>query len=158
MRGQGKNSTSTRALTDLQLCEQEYWTALRSYMAVNNSIVRLRKPRPRNWDRISIGRTDYHIAIAVNSRDKSINIWLTFIGARAKQDFDELYRTASAESYRVVHKDLIWDRMNRNKRSAVTLKENADFTDKTDWGNQFLWFKKNLEKFYMFFKPKVMYL
>lgn len=158
MKGQGKNSTSTRALTDLQLFEQEYWTSLRSYMAVNSSIVKLRNPRPRNWDRISIGRTDYHLAIAVNSRDKSINIWLTFIGSRAKQDFDELYRTASAESYRVVHKELVWDRMSRNKRSAVMLKEYADFTDKTDWGNQFLWFKENLERFYMFFKPKVMYL
>jgi hypothetical protein len=104
---QGKNPKSTPALTDLQLLEQEYWTALKSYMAVNKSVVRLRNPRPRNWDRISIGRTDYHLAIAVNSRDNSLNIWLTFIGSRAKQDFDELYRTASTESYHMVHKDLI---------------------------------------------------
>lgn len=48
--------------------------------------------------------------------------------------------------------------MNRNKRSAVTLKKNADFTDKSDWVNQFAWFKENLERFYVYFKPKVRYL
>ena len=46
--------------------------------------------------------------------------------------------------------------MDDNQRCAVTLKFHADFTDKSDWMNQFSWFKDNLEKFHAFFVPLVM--
>jgi hypothetical protein len=37
--------------------------------------------------------------------------------------------------------------------TAVTLKTEGDFSDKKDWERQFEWFKNNLEKFTLFFKP-----
>jgi hypothetical protein len=39
--------------------------------------------------------------------------------------------------------------------SAVMLKSSADFSNKNDWKNQFLWFKDNLEKYTKYFKPKI---
>jgi len=128
-----------------------------NYLEVNNSTVRLTKPPLKSWLDIPLGGTYYHLAIAVNTKDISLNIWFKITGERSKvkSDFDNLYRIAHVDSYNEINPYLNWERMERNQRSAVTLKIHWDFRDKSSWTEQFKWFKDNLEKFDLFFRPKV---
>jgi len=80
---------------------------------------------------------------------------LNITGEQAKENYDKLYETAYENSLTEVNKDLVWDKMDGRKMSAVMLKATGDFADKNDWDNQFQWFKDNLERFTKYFKPKV---
>ena len=137
--------------------QQDYWQALKNYLELNNSSVRLTKPPLQNWLDIPLGGTSYHLAVAVNTQDKSLNIWFKITGekSKVKAEFDHLYRKFHVKSYNEINPYLNWDKMERNQRSAVTLKIHKDFRDKTTWTEQFGWFKDNLEKFDRFFRSKV---
>jgi hypothetical protein len=54
-----------------------------------------------------------------------------------------------------VSADLVWDKMEGRKMSAVMLKTSADFSNKADWTKQFEWFKDHLEKYTKYFKQKI---
>ena len=57
--------------------QKEYWTELKNYLEVNNSFVNLRRPKAKNWDDIPIGISYFCLSVAVNSLDRSLNIWFT---------------------------------------------------------------------------------
>lgn len=170
---QVKKPVPAQKLTDVELLQLEYWQGLKSFMETNNSFVKLLGTPPKSWFNIERDRGRYFITVNINSRDTSLNVWLTIIGENAKEDFDKLYEIAYKDSLVEVSPNVIWDKIaykdafietNQNLihdkieshvRCAVTLKEYADFMEKHDWPNQFAWFKENLEKFDKYFRPKV---
>lgn len=141
--------------TDAKLLQQEYWKGLKEYMEASNSFVKLPNPPSDSWYNIPFGRSKFFLSAAINSQDISINIWLTIIGERAKDDFDRLYELAYKDSLLEVNQNLIWDRMQADIKCAITLKNYADYMEKGDRLNQYAWFKENLEKFDKYFRPKI---
>lgn len=150
-----KKSASTQNVTDTKLLQQEYWQSLKDYMEDNKSIVKMQNPLLQHWTNIAIGKSNFHLSASVSSRDKSVNIWLNIMGENAKENFDKLHEQSYQNSLIEISKDLVWDKMEGRKMSAVMLKSNGDFSDKSDWINQFSWFKEHLEKYTKYFKPKV---
>jgi hypothetical protein len=152
---QVKKSTSSQPATDTKLLQQEYWQGLKDYMEDNKSFVKMQNPLLQHWTNIAIGKSNFHLSASVNSRDNSINIWLNIMGEQAKENYEKLYEVAYENSLTEVNKDLVWDKMDGRKMSAVMLKSSADFSNKTDWTKQFAWFKDNLERYTKYFKPKI---
>ncbi len=152
---QVKKATSDQKATDVKRLQQEYWQGLKDYLEGNNSFVKLPNPPLNNLVNIPLGRSKYFLSVALNQKDISLNVWLVIIGEKAKKDFDRLYEVAYKDSLIEVNQNLIWDRMEADIRSGVTLKTYADYTEKNDWPNQFAWFKENLEKFDRYFRARV---
>ena len=150
-----KRSTTSQPATDTKLLQQKYWQGLKDFMEAKKSFVKMQNPLLQHWTNIAIGRSNFHLSASVNSRDNSINIWLNIMGEQAKENYDKLYETAYEKSLTEVNKDLVWDKMDGRKMSAVMLKVQGDFADMNEWENQFQWFKDNLERFTKYFKPKV---
>ncbi len=152
---QVKRSTTSQPATDIQLFQQKYWQGLKDFIEAKKSFIKMQNPLPQHWTNIAIGRSNFHLSASVNSRDSSVNIWLNIVGEQAKENYDKLYQMAHENSLIEINKDLVWDKMDVRKMSAVMLKAPGDFTDKNDWDSQFQWFKDNLERFTKYFKPKV---
>jgi len=152
---QVKRSTASQPATDTKLLQQKYWQGLKDFMEAKKSFVKMQNPLLQHWTNIAIGRSNFHLSASVNSRDNSINIWLNIMGEQAKENYDKLYETAYEKSLTEVNTDLVWDKMDGRKMSAVMLKAQGDFADMNEWENQFQWFKDNLEHFTKYFKPKV---
>ena len=152
---QVKRSTTSQPATDTKLLQQKYWQGLKDFMEAKKSFVKMQNPLLQHWTNIAIGRSNFHLSASVNSRDNSINIWLNIMGEQAKENYDKLYETAYEKSLTEVNKDMVWDKMDGRKMSAVMLKVQGDFADMNEWENQFQWFKDNLERFTKYFKPKV---
>ncbi len=152
---QVKRSATSQPATDTKLLQQEYWQGLKDFLESAKSFVKMQNPLPQHWANIAIGRSYFHLSATVNSRDNSLNIWLNLTGERAKDNYDKLRETSYEISLKEVSKDLVWDRMEGRKMSAVMLKASGDFTDRGAWKEQFQWFKENLERFSNFFKPLV---
>lgn len=152
---QVKRSTTSQPATDTKLLQQEYWQRLKDFMETKKSKVKMQNPSPQHWTNIAIGRSNFHLSATVNSKDNSINIWLNIKGEQAKENYDKLREAAYEDSLTEVSGDLVWDKMDGRKMSAVTLKAPGDFTNKNDWNNQFQWFMDNLDRFIRYFKPKI---
>ncbi len=152
---QVKKNASVQSVTDTKLLQQEYWQGLKGYMEDNKSFVKMQAPLLQHWTNIAIGRSHFHLSASVNSRDKSINIWLNLIGEQAKENYEKLYALAYDGSLTRISPDLTWDKMEGRKMSAVMLKTSGDFTRKSDWVDQFKWLREYLEKFVQYFKPLI---
>ena len=155
---QVKKSTSTQPATEIKLLQQEYWQGLKDFMENKRSYVKMQNPLLQHWTNIAIGKSNFHLSASVNSRDNSINIWLNIVGDHAKENYDRLYESSYENSLIEVNKNLVWDKMEGRKMSAVMLKTSADFSNKSDWTRQFEWFKEYLEKYTKYFKHKIMKL
>lgn len=153
-----RKSTSSQTVTDIKLLQQEYWQSLKDFMEENKSFVKMQNPLLQHWTNIAIGKSNFHLSASVNSRDNSINIWLNIMGEQAKENYDKLYELGYANSKNEISEDIVWDKMDGRKMSAVMLKSSANFSKKDDWQNQFQWFKEHLEKFTSYFKPKIVKL
>jgi hypothetical protein len=152
---QVKRSTSTQPTTETKLLQEKYWRGLKDFMESERSFVKMQNPLPQHWTNIAIGRSNFNLSASVNSRDNTINIWLNIGGEQAKENYDKLYETAFNNSMTEVSEDLVWNKMDGYKMSAITLKAEGNFANMNEWSSQFQWFKENLERFTKYFKPKI---
>jgi len=148
-----RKTASSQNLTDTKLLQQEYWQGLKDFMDENGSRIRMQKPQPQHWTNIAIGKSDFNISASVSTRDNTLSIWLNITGRNAKNNFDRLSEIAKNQSLDEIDNNLQWLRMDDKKQSAVILTTNGDMTKKSQWANQFQWFKDNLEAFTNVFKP-----
>ncbi len=148
-----RKTASSQNLTETKLLQQEYWQALKDYMLESGSKIRTGKPAPQHWTNLAIGKSDYNLAATVNSRENTLGIWLNITGNNAKDNYDKLFEIGKEQSLSEVSNDLVWNRMDDNKQSAVTLTTAGDIRDRGNWENQFSWFKEYLEAFTTYFKP-----
>ncbi len=150
-----KKSAASQNVTDTKLLQQQYWQGLKDFMDDNKSFVKMQSPQPQHWTNAALGRSNFHLSATVNSREKTISIWLNITGNDAKENYDKLYEKAYERSTTEVSEEIIWDVMEGRKMSCVILKTSGDINQKTDWTNQFEWFKTHLEKFTRYFKPLI---
>jgi hypothetical protein len=150
-----KKSASNQNMTDIKLHQQNFWSGLKAYLEETKSIVKMQSPQPQHWANVAIGKGYFNISALVNSREKTLSIWLNITGDQAKENYEWLYEKAHDASLIEISGDIIWDKMEGKKMSCVILKTTGDFMQKAQWLNQFEWFRINLEKFINCFKPRL---
>lgn len=146
---------SSQKLTETELLKLEYWHGLKNFMETNNSSVQLLGTPPKSWFNVPEDKGRYFLSVTVNPRESSLNILLNIIGEKANDDFDKLCEIAYKDSLVEINPDVRWYKVQANAGSSVTLKTYADFMEKSDWPNQFAWFKENIEKFDRFFRTRL---
>lgn len=152
---QVKKSTSLQPATETKLLQQEYWQGLKDFMESRKSFVKMQNPLLQHWTNIAIGKSNFHLSASVNSRDNSLNIWLNIMGDHAKENYDKLHETSYEHSLTEISADLVWDKMEGRKMSAVMLKASGDFSNRAEWTKQFEWFREHLEKYTKYFKQRI---
>lgn len=141
--------------TPVQLYQEKYWGKLKHFLETSGSFITISNPLPQSWLNIPLGKEGICLAVAVNSKTTELYVWLLLHGKHGKEYFDRLKKIAYEKSLIEINKDLVWDRMDENIRSAVKLSKSADYTKEEDWERLFIWFKTNLEKFSKFFKKQL---
>lgn len=67
-----KSSTKSGVLTETKIQQLDFWTRFKDYVRSVNPNFRLQTPRPQHWFDVSMGSSDAHIALTVNSREELI--------------------------------------------------------------------------------------
>lgn len=67
-----KTSQSNGELTDTKLQQLEFWNNFKNYVRENDTQIRLQTPRPQHWYDVSMGSSDAHVALTLNSRENFI--------------------------------------------------------------------------------------
>lgn len=67
-----KTSPNNGELTDTKLQQLEFWNKFKNYVRENDTRIRLQTPRPQHWYDVSMGSSDGHVLLTVNSRENLI--------------------------------------------------------------------------------------
>lgn len=145
-----RSSADTSELTDTKVKQLEFWTQFKEYSKKRQTKLHLQKSYPQHWTNISIGSSDAHVALTINSREATF-------GA-------ELYISDNKELYQKLftHKDKIeseleekpdWMELPAKKASRIRVLTTGNFDDPTKWEDTFEWLLNEAEKFQRVF-PK----
>lgn len=141
-----KQSTRKAELTDTKVLQLEFWNKFKEYSEDRNSKLRLRKTRPQHWYDISIGNSNCHIALTINSFQDIISVEI-YIGD-SKKMFNSLekYKEDIERDLDAVSK-LEWMPLEGKKASRIKLSRQGNISDSSNWEEYFEWLKKTAEKF-----------
>jgi hypothetical protein len=56
-------------LTDTKLQQLDFWTKFKDFVRTKDANIRLQTPRPQHWYNVSMGSSDAHVALTLNSRE-----------------------------------------------------------------------------------------
>lgn len=142
-------------LTETQRLQQDYWAALREHLLKRESSVKPQKPLPQQWTNFAVGRSHFHLAAFVNTREKRIAVGLVLSGPDAKPHFYLLKEDREAIEEEI-GASLEWRELLEGKESRIMLQRpQTDPTDREDWPQQHHWLAQTLEAFDRAFRPRV---
>jgi len=125
-------------LTNTKTKQLEFWGQLREFATREYPELRLRSPKPLHWFDISIGRSDCHIAMILDSQKNQVRCELYI------PDSKQLFK-ALLESKGTIERDLNlpyavnWDEMEGKKASRISICKPFNFDDESTWKESFKW-------------------
>lgn len=63
-----KTNPGNGELTETKLNQLEFWNRFKNYVQEKDRRIRLRTPRPQHWYDVSMGSSDAHVALTINSQ------------------------------------------------------------------------------------------
>ncbi len=150
--------SKTGEVTETKRLQLEYWTGFRRVLSERHPSIRGTKPRPQNWNRFSIGRSDFSLLTFANTRDKRIGIEVVCRGENAKPHFYLLQQQKDAiESQLQLNLD--WRELPDGKGSRITFRRApTDPAARDRWPEQHQWLADTLRVFHDVFSERVRHL
>ena len=137
-----KTTSSNKNLTDTKVQQLEFWNKFVDYCKNTNSELRLRTPRPQHWYDFSMGSSDAHIGLTMNTRENLIGCEVYI--ARNKSLFEYL-QSRSTEIEAQINNQIEWIDASVAARIKISKKVNAIFGDNQN--DIFEWYKTNVMLF-----------
>lgn len=147
--------TETKELTETKKLQKQFWKKLRDYMLEKGTFLSLRKPRPQHWYNIAVGRSGYHLALKVNTRDDKIGCELYIQNDEDGNKFNEIKKQSDEIEEKLSSKELNWLKLPNKKASRIVEYKEADVEDEKNWEELFSWLHKRAEAFHEVFSPIV---
>ncbi len=139
-----RKSTAQANLTETKILQLEFWNKFKEHAQNKNSKLRLRKTSPQHWYDISIGNTDAHITLTINSQKNVITCEIYI------SDSKDLFYGLQGHRDKIENElgmKLEWFALEGKKASRIKLLKEADINETKNWEIYFEWLKENAEKF-----------
>jgi hypothetical protein len=139
-----KKSTGQSTLTQTKLSQLEFWNKFIEYSEEKGNNLRLRKANPQHWYDLSVGSSDAHISLTINTQLNEIGCELYI------QDKKELFTQLRENKEKIeaeLEETLNWMELEGKKASRIKLVKNADINNLENREEYFEWLKIKAEKF-----------
>lgn len=143
-----KESTSHAELNENRIQKLDFWSKFKEYALNKKTKLKLRKPRPQHWYDISIGSSNAHVALTINSVDDIVTCELYI--PHAKELFNSLYADREKVEAELGEKP-DWMELPERKASRIRIAHSADTDNPTKWDEYFAWLLQEAEKFHKVF-------
>jgi hypothetical protein len=137
-------------LSDTKLNQLEFWNSLREYGKANNSKLRFQKPFPQSWTNLSIGDSDAHLSLTINSTE---NQFRTELYIPNNKDLFAKLLSQKSPIEAELGQSAEWMELPGKKASRIRISMQGDFENKDNWESYFAWLIREAEKFQAVF-PK----
>lgn len=145
-------TNSSNEVSDLKLLQHEFWNAFKELAAEKYPALKLRKTYPQHWYDISVGSSQAHISLTVNSQTSQIGCDLYI--PDSKELFHQLLGMKEQIELELGQK-LDWDEIPHKKASRIKTYFNGDFIDQENWPQQHAWLLEQVLKFQKVFALKL---
>jgi hypothetical protein len=147
-----RTSTGGAPPSETKLLQLQLWSRFTESIANTTTTLRLQRPRPQHWYDLAIGSSVAHIALTMNTQDKTMGCELYI--PREKKLF-----AALASHKEAIEKEfgeqLEWMELPGKKASRIKVSRDADIENEERWDDFFKWLKEKAERFQAVF-PKYM--
>jgi len=148
-----KDATNKTTLTKTKLSQLEFWQALKIFYEESSDYpFKLRLPRPQQWYDISIGTSEAHISLIVNTQKDEMRCELYI---NESQELYEYLKSNKSKIENEIGIPLLWISQENKKARIIRAKYDKpfEFDNKDKWETYFLWLLETATKFYKTF-PK----
>lgn len=132
----------TNELTDTRLLQLDFWSKLKLHIKEKDKNMRLQTPRPQHWYDISMGSSDAHIGLTVNTRENSMGCEIYI--SRNKELFN--YLKDRKNKIEKILGDLEWVDAPVASRIKI-INEKFNLENKDNWDNYFAWLHEQVVQF-----------
>jgi len=143
--------------TETQQRHLEFWTQFRKYLEDSGSPVMTNRPSKDHWTNVSVGRTDFSLALFNNFRDRWSGASLMMYGPKGKAHYSLLEAGHRQEIDAVLFLlgDVTWRPKPTRTESDVTVWRRVSPADPATWPQLNSWMAKTLRTMHDLFRPIV---
>lgn len=145
-----KESVERAELTETKIKQLKFWDGLRDFAKQYNPNLHFQKSNPQHWLNLSIGSSDAHLSLTVNSKENVIGVELYI------PDNKELYASLLAQRVEI-EKELLqvaeWMELPGKKASRIKVSYPGNLEDEANWPQSFTWLCNAADRFRITF-PK----
>jgi len=139
-----KKTGSEGKITETKLLQLEYWTAFKDFYQNINSKLKTHSPKPKHWLNVSIGCSDAHISLSINTIENilSCEIWIP--------DNKELYfklEGLKTDIENELSEKLDWQPLETKKASRIRVVKEFYLNNPNEWQDSFIWLEEKANKF-----------
>jgi hypothetical protein len=145
-----RSSVESKDLTETKIKQMEFWDGLKAYAKINYPKIRPQKSHPQHWLNISIGSSQAHVCLSINSRE---HLFTTEIWIGDNKDFYHNLEGHKDEIESELKEKLEWLELPEKKASRIKISTSGDFNNQGKWEEYFEWLLQMTEKFQKVF-PK----
>jgi len=147
-----KTTSNQSSLTDMKVLQLDFWNKFKEFAQLKDSKLRLRKPYPQHEYDISLGSSEAHIALTVNSQSNQMacEVYISdskdiFFGLLAKKENIE----------KELGMKLEWMELEGKKASRIKVSIDADINEIDYWNNYFEWLNATAISFQKVFSKSI---
>ena len=140
-----KTMKTIEGLSDTKLLKLDFWSGFNDAMSNNADFVRhfrLRKASPHHWYDLSIGSSEYHVALTINTQKQNIGADLYIDD---NKELFEKFRKHQDEISRMLNSEVEW--REAKKACRIFISANINPQKRENWVKAYHWF---LEKAIVF--------
>ncbi len=150
-----KTSSSNSELTETKVQQLEFWNKFKNYVRENDTRIRLQTPRPQHWYDVSMGSSEGHGALTINTRENLIGCEIYI---NKNKDLFNFLRERKDEIEKEIGETIEW--VDAAVASRIKIKKSvSDVFDQTNSEEYFAWlyekivlFQKVFGKYFKVFK------
>jgi len=132
-----------------------YWQNFIPYLENSSSKLRPQSPTPKHWLIFSIGRSGFHLAALLNTRENKISVELVITDKNEIKSFYNFLAQDKSTIEAEMGCALEWKENLQKTQSKIALFKNSNIADEKDRSGQQEWLKVTLEKFDAIFRQKI---
>ena len=130
-----KASPAGGELSDTKLQQLDFWTKFKGFVRAKDTRIRLQTPRPQHWYDVSMGSSEAHVALTINSRENLLGCEIYI--SRNKELFNFL-QERKEEIEKEIGEQAEW--VNAAVASRIKIKkEIPDLFSQSEAENYFAW-------------------
>lgn len=139
-----KRAVSGNKITEVKAKQQEFWNRFKEYAEKSGTKLPMRKTSPQHWYNISIGSSDAHLSLTVNSFD---NVIRTELYIPKNKDLYYKLEKNREQIEKEIGKKLIWMELDGKLASRVKIEKDGNIDEEEKWEDFFAWLLEYSEKF-----------
>ena len=147
-----KNYIESSELTETKIKQLQFWEEFKNYCKKNNSKLRFQKSHPQHWTNISIGSSECHLALTINSRE---NLFGCEIYISDNKDYYNKLFEKREEIEKELGQKLEWMELPGKKASRIKIVMSGFFDKEAEWEKYFEWLMITAENFQKVFQKKI---